>query len=62
MSAMTTNMLRPQTMMSAILPSDLLVASVLVCPTSGIPHSGLIPTGAEDGSAENPLSVAFEAF
>lgn len=49
-------------MMSAMLPSDLLVAIALVCPTSGIPHSGFIPTGAEDGSAERLLSVAFEAF
>ena len=54
--ARTTIMLKPQTIMLAILPSD-------PCwPALRIPHSGLIPTGALAGSEEIPVSVVGEWF
>ena len=59
-SANIRNMLRPQTMTSAMLPRDLLVESGPICPTRGIPHSGLTPTGAVVALDEVALKVEGE--
>lgn len=48
---MTKPMLRPQTMMLAIFAND------PSAPANAIPHSGLMPTGAEEGFAETPVRI-----
>lgn len=50
----TTPILRPQTIMLAIFPSE------PPAPALRIPHSGLMPTGAIAGSAEGPVSEVGE--
>lgn len=58
----TKNIERAQRMMFAMLPNELALVKLLVCPTRGMPHSGLIPMGAEMGSAERPLRDELENF
>ena len=52
-----TKILIPHTMIFAIFPSELLEVAEVVCPTNGIPHSGFIPIGAEERSADSPERV-----
>ena len=49
-------MLRPQTIMLAIFPSE------PPSPALRIPHSGLMPTGATAASAERPVREVGEFF
>lgn len=55
-------MLNAHRMMFAMFPRESEVVNELVWPTRGMPHSGLIPTGAVTGSEERPLKVELENF
>jgi len=56
MRVATILMLRPQATMLAMFPSE------PSTPALRIPHSGLIPTGAEVALAERPVSDCRECF
>ena len=61
-NATTKKMLSAQRMMFAIFPRLVEVVNELVNPTRGMPHSGLMPMGAETGSDERFERVEFENF